>query len=341
MLDALGPAPFLPLYPLLTCGEPTFEGLCRLFVDGQPSIGLFASEGGQFIGGHGMAEDAKLRTATGLSILWDGGPIKRVRAGDGVTVLSGRRLAMHLMVQPDIAAFWFSDSLLLDQGLMSRVLVTAPEAASGRRLWRDTSAETKPIIERYGTRLLDVLESPLPIVAGGRNELTPRLIELSPEAQKMWIAFHDHVEVRLGAGGELAPVRGLANKLPEHATRIAAVLTLVNDIGATEVGGADMARGVVLAQHFAAEALRLFQAGRVSGPVQEAQRLLEWLLTNWTGPLISLPDIYQRGPNSIRDAQRARSAATILAEHGWLIPVSAGGVISEIFRREVWRIVRE
>jgi hypothetical protein len=341
MLDALGPAPLVPLYPLLTCGEPTFEGLCRLFADGQPSIGLFASEGGQFIGGHGMAEDAKLRTASGLSILWDGGPIKRVRGGDGVTVLPDRRLAMHLMAQPNIAAFWFSDSLLLEQGLMSRVLVTAPEAASGRRLWRDASAETRPIIERYGARMLDILERPLPIVAGGRNELNPRLIELSPDAQQMWIAFHDHVEVRLGVGGELEPVRGLANKLPEHATRIAAVLTLINDIGATELGGVDMARGIVLAQHFAAEALRLFEAGRVSGGVREAQRLLEWLLTNWTEPLISLPDIYQRGPNSIRDAQRARRAATILEEHGWLISVAAGGFVGEIFRREVWRIVRE
>ena len=79
-LDALGPRPNPPLEPLLVCGEPTFEGLCKLLAVGWPSVGIFAAEGGQFIGGHGMADDAKLRTAAGLSALWDGEPIKRVRA---------------------------------------------------------------------------------------------------------------------------------------------------------------------------------------------------------------------------------------------------------------------
>ena len=36
-------------------------------------MGIFAAEGGQFIAGH-----AKLRTAAGLSALWDVEPIKRV-----------------------------------------------------------------------------------------------------------------------------------------------------------------------------------------------------------------------------------------------------------------------
>jgi Protein of unknown function (DUF3987) len=45
-LDALGPAPAPPLEPMLTCPEPTFEGLCKLFAVGQPSLGIFASEGG-------------------------------------------------------------------------------------------------------------------------------------------------------------------------------------------------------------------------------------------------------------------------------------------------------
>ena len=108
-LDALGPAPTAPRVPVLTCPEPTYEGLCRLFAGGEPSIGVFSSEGGQFIGGHGLSEDKKLLTAAGLSGLWDGEPIKRVRAGDGASILPGRRVAMHLMAQPDVAAVMLSD----------------------------------------------------------------------------------------------------------------------------------------------------------------------------------------------------------------------------------------
>jgi hypothetical protein len=96
--------PTAPLEPILTCTEPTFGGLCKLFAVGHPSLGIFATDGGHFIGGHGMSDDNKLRTATGLSPVWDGDPICRVRAGDGPYVLPGRRSAVHLMVQPDLAA---------------------------------------------------------------------------------------------------------------------------------------------------------------------------------------------------------------------------------------------
>ena len=39
--------------------------------------------------------------------------------------------------------------------------------------------------------------------------------------------FADHVKRAIAPGAELEPIRGLANKLPEHAARLSAVLTLV------------------------------------------------------------------------------------------------------------------
>ena len=140
LLDQLGPAPIAPLVAMITCPEPTYEGLCKAFQVGQPSLGIFASEGGQFIGGHGMSDEAKLRTAAGLSAAWDGEPMKRVRV-EGSTVLPGRRLTMHLMAQPDVASGMLNDPLLASQGLLSRVLTTAPDAASGTRMWREPSPE--------------------------------------------------------------------------------------------------------------------------------------------------------------------------------------------------------
>jgi hypothetical protein len=338
-LDALGPPPPPPQLPLLTCPEPTYEGMCRLLTEGQPSIGIFAGEGGQFIGGHGMSDDAKLRTAAGLSAAWDGEPIKRVRAQDGVKVLPGRRVVMHLMAQPDVASAWISDPLLIDQGLMSRVLISAPEPASGTRMWHDPSSDSDVAMRRYGARLLEILERPMPLAPGARNELAPPTLPLTAAARGMWIDFHDHVEQRLGAGGELEPVRGLANKLPEHAGRIATVLTLVHNIEAGGVAAAEIEAGIEIAQHYAIEAMRLYGASRVSEELREAQRLLRWLHTSWREPAVSLPDVYRRGPSTIRDAGRARRAVKILDEHGWLIPIP-GCVVDGTFRREVWRIER-
>jgi hypothetical protein len=125
--------PQAPLTPMLTCPEPTFEGLCLLFRTGQGALGLFSDEGGHFVGGHALSEDARLRTAAGLSSLWDGSPIKRVRAGkDESYVLLGRRLAMHLMLQPKVASELLSDPLLKDQGLLSRILVSYPQSTAVR-----------------------------------------------------------------------------------------------------------------------------------------------------------------------------------------------------------------
>ena len=57
---------------------------------------------GQFIGGHAMNQDNKLKTAAALSDLWDKGLVKRLRAGDGALILPGRRVSLHLMAQPDV-----------------------------------------------------------------------------------------------------------------------------------------------------------------------------------------------------------------------------------------------
>ena len=96
---------------------------------------------------------------------------------------------------------------------------------------------------------------------------------------------------------------------------------------------------MVLAEHYAGEASRLFEASRIDRDLELAQRLLTWLGT-WGEDLISLPDIYQRGPNAIPDARTARKLAGILVDHGWLFPVESGGVVKGQRREEVWQIMR-
>jgi len=49
--------------------------------------------------------------------------------------------------------------------------------------------------------------------------------------------------------GSLESIRGLGNKLPEHATRLAAVLTLMLDFHAGEIARREMEAGIELAQH--------------------------------------------------------------------------------------------
>jgi hypothetical protein len=338
-LAALGDEPTEPLVPLLTCAEPTYEGLVKLLMRGHPSIGIFAGEGGQFIGGHGLSNEAKLRTAAGLSDTWDGTPIKRVRAGDGIVILPGRRVAMHLLAQPGVAAEMLSDGTLLDQGLLSRVLASAPDPTSGTREWREPDPRSRVTLNQYCAQMLRILDAPLPLRDGAANELTPRALTLSAPAVRAWIAFYSAVEPRLASGGELDPIRGLANKLPEHAARLAAVLTLVRNLDASEIGADEMNAGTLLAAHYASEALGLFGVSRTNPELKTTRSLLEWLLKRGK-PIVSLPCIYRLGPSAVRDKASAARHAAILENHRHLIRIPEGAEIDGKYRRDVWRVVQ-
>ena len=338
-LRDMGPAPPAPLVPMLTCPEPTFEGLVKLFELGHPSMGLFSSEGGMFTGGHAMNEDNRLKTGAALSALWDGEAVKRVRQGDGATILPGRRLSKHLMLQPSAATKFISDPTLQDQGLLSRVLITYPPSTSGSRYWHEPAPETEGAIKRYYARALDILEMS-PVLADGKtNQLAPRRLILSEEARQIWIGFADHVENLIKPGGELEAVLAFANKLPEHAARIAAVITLFENHFAEEVPTDRMSAGTKLAEFYASEALRLVSIGQTHPDLILAEQLLTWLQTKWQEPLISLPDVYRNGPGAIRDKKAATRIVKLLEDHGWLSAIGQPAVVAGENRRDVWRIV--
>jgi hypothetical protein len=248
---------------------------------------------------------------------------------------------MHLMLQPNVAALFLGDGMLAEQGLLSRVLATARESAIGSRMWREASEDSDNAIKSYGGRLLNILERPLPLSDGKKNELAPRELGLSIEAREKWVKFHDHIERDLKEDGPLWPVKGLGNKIPEITVRLSGTLTLIGDINAQEISAGDLERGITLAEHYVAEALRLFEASRVNADLLLAQRVLDWSQRQWTEECISLPDIYQRGPNAIRDKETAAKLVKILTDHGWLIPQVGGAEVDGRFRREAWKVVRE
>jgi len=339
-LDEIGPEPKPPLKPGLALSDTTFEGLFKSFLHGQPSMALFTTEGGQFIGGHGMADEAKLRMASGLSKLWDGAYLDRNRSGDGSSFIAGRRLASHLMVQPGVADLLLSDEAMADQGLLSRMLCTAPESLAGTRFWAEPSEQAHQAIKDYGAHVLALLERTLPIVPGRLNELAPPVLRLTDAARRLWIKFQNHVESQLGQEGELAPIKSRANKMPEIALRIAATLTVFEDPDAGFVDDGELERGILIANHYIAEALRLVGAAKVGPELRDAQLTIDWLHREWKGDLVSLPDLYQRGPKRIRTQAAAALVVDVLTHHGWLAKVAGPAVINGTTRRDVWRIWR-
>lgn len=339
-LDQLGEEPERPLSPMLTCGEPTFEGLSKLLAEGQPSMGLFSDEGGAFIGGHSMSAENRLRTAAGLSNVWDGAPLKRVRVLDGSSTVPGKRVSLHLLAQPEAANILLGDPVLRDQGFLSRLLVSAPTSTAGTRLQKDPSPDSFKVLEIFDGRLFRILRQPFPLALKTRNVLQPRVIQLDEDAQAAWKQYADSVELRLGEGKPFEAIKGFGSKLSEHALRVSGVLTLIENIHAEKISLHNFERATRLADYYATEALRLLGVGQVDPALQGAERLRKWLMSH-ACEHVSVRMLIQRGPNSLRDSKNMSAAIDILVKHGWLRPVSGKVEIDGKMTSRAWTVIRE
>jgi hypothetical protein len=246
-------------------------------------------------------------------------------------------VALHLQVQPDVAARLFSDPVLEDQGLLSRICVVAPDSNQGQRFWKEPRPEHHQDALTYVQQLEKLLRLPLPLKPGARNELAPPALQFTEGARNRWITFVDEVERRMGPGCDLEPISGFAAKLPEHAARIAGVLTKFHDPGALLINDQTLSNGITISLHYAATALRLHGASRISSDLQDAQILLDWARARSDNGLISLPDVVQTGPNRIRETATARRLIQILVQHRHLQVAGPRNVHGK-HRRDVWQL---
>ena len=124
-------------------------------------------------------------------------------------------------------------------------------------------------------------------------------------------------------------------------SRLAGVLTLLDDPDAAVISASALANGIALSMHYAKTALRLHGASLINAELLEAEALLAWLQGKWwqeQGPIISLPEIVKYGPNSTRDTSTARRLIAILEEHRHLKRLKEPTQVMGKIRREVWQI---
>lgn len=337
-LQDLGPEPPAPLKPHIVASAPTIEGITKHLPELRASLGIMTEEGGALIGGHSMKAENRTATCASLSAMWDGQPLDRWRAGDGVESYTGRRFSAHILVQPVAAEALLSDPMANGQGLLARFLTCRPASRIGTRLRMEKDAAAEAEIASFAARIRSLLSRDLPLADDKRNELAPPVLPMSREARDVLTAFAREVERAQGPGGPFEDARAFASKTAEHAARLAAVLTIYADPDVAQVTGETMAGATEIATFYANEAARLADAAIVPPEVADAERMRLWLLGSWGEPHISARAAAQRGPFKVTD--RARKALRKLETHGWLIEAN-GAEVEGKPRREAWRIVRE
>ena len=307
---------------------------------GLPSVGLFNDEGGTLLGGYGFTKDHRLKTVANLNRLWDGATVDKTRGSEGCTVLAGRRVALHIMIQPDVANELLTERIIQGSGFASRLLITQPDSTIGTRLHRDPPAWTEMAIGYFNRRVEELLERPLPLAPAARNELLPPTLPLDQDANDLWIRFHDAIETDLPK--QLEPITEFAAKVPEHAARLAAVLTVFENPDAKELPASHMAMGIELAGYYVKEALRLTGVRQASVTDTRIEKARKWILREWPHNMISIRDFCQLGPDQLRTpaAFVREKVFPVLMANGWLRPAGAGPV-NGVTRKERWEVCRD
>lgn len=317
-LAACGPAPVPPPSGLLRTREPTMEGIQKLYLGGTSTLGLFSDEGAEFFGGHAMSKDHAMRTIGGLSALWDSGTSDRVRAGDGAAKINGRRLAMHMLMQPVIAERVLGDALLAGQGFLARTLIAWPDTTAGTRLYQARSVADEPAMLVYAARMSEILRRPLPTKPDAGAELAPRALGLTPQAKAAWRVAYDSYERELRPGGTFAAMRAWGSKAADQVLRIAGALAMVESPDAVDITAEQVERAAALTRWYLDDMRRVLESATVPPDVRAATAVLAWCREKRSA-IVSARRLMQFGPRPVREAKALGQAMGVLVDAGWAV----------------------
>lgn len=334
-LCALGEEPVEPLRPDAIGRMTTYAGLIDALRDGQPSQALINDDSSGFI--KGALNNASMVTL--LTDLWSATPYKYTIARRW-TVLKGRRLSAHLMVQPDHADKLLHGEHSKDQGIIPRFnIAVAPThvrtAPIGDR------AEQQAVVDAFNARIAALLATPGNVQ--NRNELViERGLSLEPDAEALFVAFMGEMNAKALPGGEYSLIRTSAIRAPENAGRLAGALALFrHGPEAQTVPIEDMSAGIALVYYYLSIKLSLYGATSVDPDEDMAEKTWAWLSERWDDTLISFRDIMNSGsPRQVRRADRASIAVQFLERQGRLTRLDGKHLVRGVPRERVWRIER-
>lgn len=335
--------PIAPVIPRKVLSDVTSEGILHHHEEGDPSVGIFSDEGGQFFGGHAMSKENQLKSSAAFSRMWDGSPLNRTRGGQSLATFRHRRGCLHLMLQPGVAEGVFGNEIMRDQGFLSRCLIAQPNSKIGTRFITETEAEaSKRLIAQeklaeFHAKIYALLSLP-PSTTENPRELTPRTLTLSSGARSILVAFANEVERQQAKDGDLASITGFASKAAEQAARIAGVFALLTDPDACALEPSVMLDAVELTAWYLSEAQRALDAGHIDPSLQKAELLRVWLLDNIPNAAFTKRMIVRRGPSAIRDTKTVEHLLGILERHHWIVRCPAANVNGRQSAQN-WRLV--
>lgn len=218
---------------------------------------------------------------------FSGSSLRVVRSGR-VVHIDRPAVSIFLAIQPGVFSEAAKNRRFHDSGLLSRVLFVLPESNIGRRDMSRRVALPEALLARYEAKVMELLEG-LTLKAE-----KPRVLPMTAEALRVWIAFAQEIEGMQGPGGRLAHIFSWTARLPGAVARIAGLLQLMEfGTAAESVEAAAVINAVALARLLVSHAEAAFEMLGHGNEQSDAMALFSWI---WGNRLTEF---------SRRDAQRA------------------------------------
>ena len=301
-----------PTIPCLTYQDTTAEALLK-GLSNYPVGTLTSDEAGGVLGGYSMKENS-MKFVSDINQLWDGSPIRVTRKHADEIIVQGVRLSLGLMIQGETLrrVHLQSKGLLRGSGLLARFLISYPNSSIGTRHFKPPP-EKAPNFKAFRNRLMRILAEKLPI--NHKCRLEPQMLEFSPEAQELWIRFHDEVEQELQIGKSMDDVRDIASKTADNAARIAASFHVFEGGESSKISEETLDSAKSIALWHLYEAQRFFRELETSKEISDAQKIDKWLLSKCRNQNVSHQlrrEVQRSGP--VRDKNDLNRALTDLHE---------------------------
>lgn len=288
----------------------------------QSFAGLLSSEAGEFFSSHSFKDkNSAVELAAFLTLLWDGSPVKK-QTGMESMVLKNRRMTMSFLLQSEVFQDVMNNSVFSEQGFMHRILITQ-SGAYKKVEWVDTpearerEQQAKELIGDFNVRIFNILNRPHRTLPG-RYDLDPIVMESSEDAKALLIKFYN--DTLNFDENELRNYAGFAQRLHEHAIRLAATLAAFELSDVIEKHHAECA--IQLMNYFVEQRRNLeigvtnWNQTRSDG----ANKLLNWIIEKqWTG---TKRELNQYGPswyNKLNVEQKDQILEDLLREEAIML----------------------
>lgn len=324
------PDPEKPLKSTIITNNTTIEALFFNFYRGQGSIYLASDEGAQFFNGYSFRGSMqKSATAADLCQYWSNQITTRERISDQIDIkpIENRRLSIHLMIQNEIIKKHLNDETLNNQGLWGRFLITKiTEREEYFTISEEEREKAFKARAEYWNKLKKILDKEFKFKEGSRQELNPQTLRLGTNEEEGEYIKKEIRKIQLEKTQETenqyVEIKEFAHKTREHIIRLAATITIFEDIDAKHIKTKEINIAIKLYEFYLREQIRAFEE-YTNDPIHEeilnkAERLKEKIIRDWDEEYISSFQIYENAMGGLRNKKATIEPIKILIEHGFL-----------------------